>query len=272
MIKALSRLLMILVGTIVCISGWMLMFEDQYIYFPEKAVLHAPSSVDLDYRTIHPVTRDGVTLHGWHIPHPGARYTVLHFHGNAGNISHRLHLYQRWHKMGLAVLAVDYRGYGKSGGNISEDGLYEDARASWQYLTTKLGIPASQIIIAGRSLGCAVAVQLAIEAKAAGLVLETPFTSAPALARTFYPWLPVGFLMRTKLETLGRVGQIKIPLLIISAENDEIVPAGMAEEIYAAANEPKTLVTLPGGHNGFDGISEKEYIAAWTRWLATLPE
>jgi len=248
------------------------MFEDRYIYFPEKEVLYTPSSVGLEFRTVQPVTSDGITLHGWYIPHPAARYTVLHFHGNAGNISHRLHLYGRWHEMGLSVFAVDYRGYGQSGGTPSEKGLYEDGRASWQYLTGKLNVPAEHIILAGRSLGCAVAAQLGGEVKAAGLVLETPFTSAPDLARTFYPWLPIGFLMRTKLDTLSRIRRIHLPLLIIRAGEDEIVPAAMAEEIFSAAHEPKIFVTLPGGHNGFDGISEKEYLAAWRQWVATLPK
>ncbi|MDQ7010869.1 MAG: alpha/beta hydrolase [Mariprofundaceae bacterium] len=248
------------------------MFEDRYIYFPEKEVLYTPSSVGLEFSTVRPVTRDGVTLHGWYIPHPAARHTVLHFHGNAGNISHRLHLYARWHRMGLAVFAVDYRGYGQSGGAPSEDGLYGDARASWQYLTGKLHVPAKRIILAGRSLGCTVASQLAIEVNAAGLVLETPFTSAPDLARTFYPWLPVGFLMRTRLDTLAKMRQTRLPLLVIRAGEDEIVPAGMAEEIFSAAHEPKMFVILPGGHNGFDGVSEEAYLAAWHKWLVTLPK
>lgn len=272
----LSRLLIILAGSVALVSGWMLMFEDGYIYFPSRDMLHTPADVGLSFTEHRFTTQDDVSLHGWHMPHTAARHTVLHFHGNAGNISHRLHLYQRWHKMGLGVFAVDYRGYGKSSGKPSEDGLYEDARASWQHLTAKLGIPASQVIIAGRSLGCAVAAQLAVNlgdrTRPAGIALETPFTNAPALARIFYPWLPVSLLMRTKLETLGRVGQIRLPLLLISAENDEIVPAGMGKTIYAAANEPKTFVTLSGGHNGFDTFSEKAYVTAWKKWLTTLSE
>ncbi len=266
------KVFIILISVLAGISGWILIFENRYIYFPEREVLHTPSSLGLDYMTVHPVTRDGIVLHGWYIPHATPRYAVLHFHGNAGNISHRLHLYARWHKMGLAVLAVDYRGYGMSAGKPDEHGLYEDARTSWQYLTRELGMPARGLIIMGRSLGCAVAAHLASEVDAAGLVLETPFTNAPDMARELYPWLPVNFLMRTRLDTLDSIRRIRLPLLVISAGEDEIVPAGMAKEVFSAAAEPKTFVSLPGGHNGFDSFSEQAYIGAWRQWLATLPK
>ncbi len=269
-LRFLSFPMLILSGTLVCVSGWMLVFEDSYIYFPEKALPQTPASVGLSYRDIRPTTRDGVALHGWYIPHASARHTVLHFHGNAGNISYRLDLYARLHKMGLSVLAVDYRGYGKSGGKPSEEGLYEDARASWQNLTSTLNVPAHSIIIAGRSLGSAVAAHLASEVNAAGLVLETPFTSAPAMARKLYPWLPVGLLMRTRMDTLARIRGIRCPKLIIGARDDEMVPVVMAEEIASAAPGPKQLIILNGGHNDFDSVSEKAYAAAWRRWLETL--
>ena len=272
MFHVLSRTLLILLLPFIAMTGWMLMFEDQYIYFPSQDVLLTPADVGLSFTEHQFRTQDDVGLHSWWVPGSGSRYTILHFHGNAGNISHRLHLHQRWHEMGLGVFAVDYRGYGKSGGDISEDGLYEDARASWRYLTSELGVPASQIIIAGRSMGCAVATELAGKVRPAGIVLETPFTNVPDLARAIYPWLPVSFLIRTKLETLARVGQLHLPMLLISAADDEIVPAGMAEKIFSEANEPKTRVALPGGHNGFDTVSEKAYVTAWKAWLATLPE
>ena len=270
MLRFLSLPMLILTGALACISGWMLVFEDSYIYFPEETLSQTPASVGLSYRDVRPVTRDGVVLHGWYIPHPAARHTVLHFHGNAGNISYRLDLYARLHRMGLSVLAVDYRGYGKSGGRPSEEGLYEDARASWRLLTGRLEVPGRSTIIAGRSLGSAVAACLAGEVKAAGLVLETPFTSAPAMARKLYPWLPVGLLMRTRMDTLARIRSIRHPKLIIGAREDEIVPVEMAEDIFSAAPEPKQLIILDGGHNDFDSVSEKAYAAAWRQWLDTL--
>jgi hypothetical protein len=267
----LSRLAFILLSTTLFVSGWMLMFEDQYIYYPTREIYNTPKTVGLKFQDIHLTTDDGIALHGWLIPHPNARFTLLHFHGNAGNISHRLHLYEQWYRMGLSVFAIDYRGYGKSEGTPSEAGFYSDARAAWKELVKRQKIPASQIIIAGRSLGCAVAAKLATETKPAALVLETPFTSIPDMAAEHYPWIvPIQFLAQTQFNTLDLIGQVYAPTMVISAGNDEIVPAAMSEKIYAGANEPKQFITLSGNHNDFDISSSSTYARAWNRWLNQL--
>jgi fermentation-respiration switch protein FrsA (DUF1100 family) len=267
----LSRLAFILLSTTLFVSGWMLMFEDQYIYYPTREIHNTPKTVGLKFQDIHLTTDDGTALHGWLIPHPEARFTLLHFHGNAGNISHRLHLYEQWYRMGLSLFAIDYRGYGKSEGTPSEAGFYSDARAAWKELVKRQKVPASQIIIAGRSLGCAVAAKLATETKPAALVLETPFTSIPDMAAEHYPWIvPVQFLAQTQFDTLDLIGHVDAPTMVISAENDEIVPTAMGKKIYAGANEPKQFVTLSGNHNDFDIASSSTYVRAWNRWLNQL--
>ncbi len=272
MLRMLSRLLFVLALIYVGTTGWMLVSEDRYIYFPDAVMLHTPADAGLSFTEHRFDTADGVSLYAWWMPAAGSGRAVLHFHGNMGNISHRLHLYRRWHGMGLGVFAVEYRGFGKSGGQPSEDGLYEDALAGWRYLTGQLGIPPARIIIAGRSLGCAVAADLAGRVRPAGAVLETPFTSIPDMAGYMYPWLPLSLLARTRMNTLAKVRAIHEPLLLIRAKNDRIVPSAMAEKIFAAAHEPKTLRTLAGGHNDFDTVSGKAYFSVWKQWLATLPE
>jgi len=266
-----SRIVLITLATTAVVSGWMLMFEEQYIYYPEKEIARTPETAGLKFQDIYLTTDDDISLHGWLIPHPAARFTLLHFHGNAGNISHRLHLYENWHRMGLSVFAIEYRGYGKSEGAPSEAGFYSDARAAWEELVKRQNIPASAIIIAGRSLGCAVATKLATETKPAALVLETPFTSIADMAAEHYPWLiPLRFLVQAKFDTLDLVGRVHAPVMVISAENDELVPVAMGQNIYAAANEPKEVVTLSGGHNDFDLSSSPAYIKAWHQWLNRL--
>lgn len=267
--KWLSLLLLLLVG-LLAVSALMLLFEKKYIYFPDSDIAATPAATGLPYREVRITAGDGVALHGWFIPASGARKTLLHFHGNAGNISHRLHLYRQWHQLGLNILAIDYRGYGRSGGSISEAGIYHDAEAAWQYLTSELNIPPENTIIAGRSLGAAVAAKLAIGKKAAGLVLETPFTSIREMAAEHYPWLPVRALIHTRLDTLAYVQKAGLPLLVIAATDDEIVPIAMPQRIYAEARTPKRLVQLPGGHNDFDILSETAYIEAWKNWLESL--
>jgi len=267
----LTRFVVILLSTMLFVSGWMLMFEDQYIYYPTKEIDHTPATYGLKFQNIHLTTEDGVVLHGWLMPHAKARFTLLHFHGNAGNISHRLHLYEQWHRMGISLLAIDYRGYGKSEGAPSEAGFYSDGRAAWKELVKRQNIPASQIIISGRSLGCAVAAKLATETKPAALVLETPFTNIPDMAAEHYPWIvPIQYLARTQFDTLDLIAQVKTPTMVITAQNDELVPEAMSEKIYAAAHQPKQLVTLSGSHNDFDISSSSTYTTAWQQWLNQL--
>ena len=267
---AIYRALLILALSFVGVLAYMVAFEDQYIYFPDSELQQTPAAFDLPFEALAFRTPDGVMLHGWYMPHPDAHFTVLHFHGNAGNISHRLHLYRRWHELGLSVFAFDYRGYGKSGDTPSEAGLYEDGRAAWHELTVRLKTPPGSVILAGRSLGCAVAAKLSTEVKAAGLVLETPFTSVPDMADHHYPWLPLRFFMQSKFDLLKIIRENPVPLLIISAQNDEILLAGMDERIYEAAGEPKVFDSLSGGHNDFDITSSQAYKQAWQAWLSGL--
>jgi alpha-beta hydrolase superfamily lysophospholipase len=250
--------------------SYMVSFEDQFIYFPSRELQHKPSDVGLQFEEVRFQASDGERLFGWYMPHPSARFTVLHFHGNAGNISHRLPLYRRWHAMGLAVFAFDYRGYGKSTGKPGEAGLYNDARAAWLQLTEKYGTAPETVIITGRSLGAAVAAKLAGEVEAAGLALETPFTSIPDMAAHHYPLLPLRWLVRSQYDLETMVQSLHMPLLLISAESDEIVPAGMAEQIFGAGSEPKTHRVLAGGHNDFDMRSDKAYSEIWLAWLRQL--
>ena len=251
--------------------GAMTLFEKHYIYFPEAEIRQTPADVGLGFVEQRFRTADGLLLHGWYMPAAAGRLTLLHFHGNAGNISHRLPLYRQWHELGLSVFAFDYRGYGKSEGEPGEEGVYVDARAAWQALSTIDGFSAERTIIAGRSLGAAVAARLASEVDAAGLVLETPFTSIPDMAAYHYPWLPLRWLARSRFDTLATVSRVRLPLLLISAGDDRIVPSGMAERIFAAANEPKQHLRLPGGHNDFDMSPDGKYLQAWRAWLASLP-
>jgi len=270
MMNLLFRAITVLALSLAGVLAYMVAFEDQYIYFPDSELQQTPVAFDLPFEELTFRTSDGVMLHGWYMPHPDARFTVLHFHGNAGNISHRLHLYRRWHAFGLSVFAFDYRGYGKSEGKPGEDGLYEDGRAAWHELTDRLKTPPDSVIFAGRSLGSAVAANLSTEMKAAGLALETPFTSVPDMADHYYPWLPLRFFMQSRFDLLEAIKGNTAPLLIISAQDDEIVPTGMDERIFSAAGGPKTHHALPGGHNDFDITSSQTYEQAWRGWLAGL--
>lgn len=244
--------------------------DDAFVYFPARQWAMTPADAGLRYEDRWIYAADGVRLHAWYIPHPRPRATVLHFHGNAGNVSHRVPLYARLAELGLTVLAVDYRGYGRSAGHPDEPGLYEDGRAAWGELTGGLGASAEQIVIAGRSLGSAVAVAVAAEHRCRGVVLETPFTSLPDLARVHYPFLPVGWLLRGRYDSLSRAPRLRAPTLVIEAANDEIIPRRLVDKLHAALPAPAGRVRLAGGHNDFDQVSSRGHANAWSGFLDAL--
>jgi len=274
--KTLLRIAMVLLLTISVSVGWMVAHESDYIYFPDKTMAQNPHVVGLSFRRQIFTTADGVPLHGWYMPHRHARFTLLHLHGNAGNISDRLAQYRRWHDMGLAVFAFDYRGYGLSSGAPSEEGLYADARAAWVLLTGALGIPPENIIIAGRSLGSAVASHLATQVaeQPAGLALEVPFTSIPDMSGAEYPWLPLRWFVHSRFDNAAAMARIKAPLLILSADHDEIIPDWMAGRLVEAHAQAGPLLQgrLAGGHNDFDARSEHDYRRIWLQWLSSLSQ
>jgi len=267
--KMILRLLVILLFVIGGVA-YMVSFEKDFIYSPDREMGQTPHDDGLTFRNVSFKSEDGVTLHGWYMPHAHARFTLLHLHGNGGNMSHRINQYRRWHAMGLAVFAFDYRGYGSSSGAPSEAGLYLDAKAAWAQLIKTRGLKPGNIIIAGRSLGCAVAARLAADVQPAGLALEAPFTNIPDMSQAYYPWLPLRWIVKTQFDTEGAVRESKTPLLLISAQSDEIIPAGMADRVFAAHPGQKLRGKLPGGHNDFDIVSERPYIRLWQLWLNSL--
>jgi fermentation-respiration switch protein FrsA (DUF1100 family) len=219
------------------------------IYFPDDELIATPADRGLAYRDVALTTEDGVRLHAWLVTHPHPRGAVVYFHGNAGNISHRLQTLSFWHGMGFETLIVDYRGYGRSEGTPEEEGTYRDALAAWRYLTGEHGVPADRVVVFGRSLGAAVAIWLASREQPAALIAEAPFTSIPDLGQTLYPFMPVRLLARIHYDNRGRIGQVRAPVLVAHSPDDEVVPFEQGREVFAAAAQPKRFMTLAGGHN-----------------------
>lgn len=268
--RVLLRLILILALFVGASVAYMVTFENHYIFSPSKNLVYSPNAVGLDFSVQTFPSTDGVRLYGWYMPNPDARFALLVLHGNSGNISQRLKQYRHWHDLGLAVFAFDYRGFGKSSGKPDEAGLYADARAAWQLMTGTFGIPPDKIIITGRSLGGAVAAHLAAEVKPAGLALEVPFTSIPDMSAERYPWLPLRWLVRSRFDTQAALKKVQVPLLLISARGDKIVPAWMPEKLFAMYTEPKLHGSLDGQHGDFDSVSLRPYLKLWSIWLDSL--
>ena len=236
---------------------------------PGRTLTMTPTDVGMDFQDVSIATTDGVMLHGWFIAGRSSR-VLLFFHGNAGNISHRLDSIAQFRELGLSVLIIDYRGYGQSTGRTTESGIYRDADAAWRYLIDDRGIVANDIVIFGRSLGASVASWLASEYQPSALIVESSFTSIPDIAQDIYPWLPVRWLSRLSHATRDYVRDVRCPILIIHSRDDEIIPFRHGEAIFAAANEPRTLLTIRGTHNDAFLLDERAYVAGLRTFLAGL--
>ena len=226
-----------------------------------------PADADLPYSDLEIATDDGERLHGWWIPaRGGAAGHVLLCHGNAGNVGDRLPHAALLTAAGFDVLLFDYRGYGRSSGRPGEDGTYRDARAARAELLEQPGVDVARVLYVGESLGGAVSLALALEALPAGLVLQSTFTSIRDMARRHYPFIPRA-LVPDAYPSLSRIGGLRAPLLVIHGERDGIVPPMHAEELFAAAPEPKQLHRIAGaGHNDLLTLAGEEWartIAAW---------
>ena len=262
-IMILTILFFIIIGEIGC--G----IEKSFIFFPEKEIIEKPTDIGLAYEDLYLPTSDDIKINGWFIPFSGARTTLLWFHGNAGNLSHRVDQLRYIHyRLRLNILMIDYREYGRSEGIATEEGTYQDALASYDYLLTRIDIDPKRIVVFGQSLGAAVAVDLALQRRVSGLILEAPFTSIKDMAHVTLPWLPIGPLLAIQYDSLSKISRIDVPLLIIHGDRDEIVPYSQGQRLFQAAREPKTFYAIAGvGHNDTYVVGGESYFEAIAHFI-----
>ncbi len=244
-----KRLVMVVLLTYVGVCVVVTMLQSRLIYFPTRDYTATPDEVGLHFEELMLPTSDGLSIAAWFIPHPDAKGNVIFSHGNAGNISGRLHSIKLLHNMGVNVLAFDYRGYGRSEGKPGEQGTYRDAEAAWQYLVETRGESAERIVLFGRSLGGAVAIDLARRHTPAALVVESTFTSLVDIGRLHYPLLPVRWILTYRYDSIEKVPHITCPKLFIHGEDDTLIPYANGRKLFDAAAEPKQFLTTPGDHN-----------------------
>ncbi len=245
--------------------------QPKLVYFPEagRELIATPGAIGLEYDELQLTAADGVRLHAWYVKAPAPRGVVLFFHGNAGNISHRLDSLAQFARLGYDTLIFDYRGYGRSDGSPSEAGTYLDGDAAWDYLVRQRGVAPADVVLFGESLGAAVAARLASQTEPRALVLLSAFTSIPDLGQELYPILPVKWLARIQYPTLDYVGTVRAPVLVAHSRDDEIVPFPHGERLYAAAPEPKRFVVMRGGHNEAFFFVSPEWERALADFLAS---
>ena len=264
--KALTSLLMIASATYLLLCIVVYFYQGRMVFLahmPGRELTASPAEIGLEFEDVTINTKDGQQIHGWYIPVADSKGTVLFFHGNAGNISHRLESIAVFNRMGVDVLIVDYRGYGQSSGKPSEQGLYADGEAAWTYLTNQRGIDPGRIIIFGRSLGGIVGASVAANRSPGGLIIESSFTSGIDMARQIYWFLPAKLITRLEFPLLDFVREVQSPVLVIHSRDDEIIPFEMGEAIYEGIESAdKTFLEIWGGHNTGFYLSEAVYIPA----------
>lgn len=247
---------------------------NSYILVPKQKLTFTPAKYRMAYQEVWFPAQDGVELNGWFLPGRPDQPLVLLFHGNAGNLSDNVEYLNLLHGCGFPLFIFDYRGFGKSQGEaLKERDLYRDARGALTYLEQR-GWSRDRIIFFGQSLGSAVALQMALEGPAAGLVMESSFTSMPDMVKHFsaLAYYTVGWWsLNLPLDNLDKIALAQVPLLLIHGDRDPVVPVAMSQRLYAKAGAPKMLhIIRGGGHCNAYEVAPSAYIAAWRSYLTSV--
>jgi hypothetical protein len=253
----LITVLVFIVGCYLVICAAAFLLQRQLIYHPFLTIVATPQDYGLEYHQLRLQSDAGVEFDIWQIPAGTSRISVVHFHGNADNISTNLDTYKTLHELGINVYAVEYRGYGKSTGKPSEKGITADVAVFAAYLRSVLDTNSSVVIAMGRSLGGAVAVKFARVYPVRGLILESTFSCMSDVASQAFPFLPVSVILREQYNSEAIVRELQVPVLVFHSREDEVVPFQTGEKLFSAVPGPKRFVEIHGSHNSGYQTSEE---------------
>ena len=245
--------------------------ENQLIYFPPRYPegFPAPQTYQGEVEEVWLLTEDGVKINAFYRSNPPSKQVLLWFHGNAENIGYGLEHLRALAKIGVNILAVDYRGYGKSEGKPDEAGVYHDADAAYDYLIKQRHFRPEDIIIYGHSLGGAVAIDLASRRPCGGLIIQSSFINARAMARRMFAIPLIEYVVKSRFDSLQKIREVHAPILIVHGTRDDLVPFRMGQQLFAAAPEPKRFYPIEGaGHNDLMEIGAVSYLACLQRFVA----
>lgn len=238
------------------------------LFLPTRAHQLHPLTYGIPYEELTIKTKDGLNLNAWFLnadaptaglvqaapPLPPMKRLdknpiVLFFHGNGGNISHRVQKMRYFIQMGASVLIFDYRGYGKSEGRPGELGTYRDGKAAAAEVLLRAGGASDRVFYYGESLGCAIALQTALDIPPRGLILDSAFTSTADMGALVFPWLPSRLLVKNRYDNAEKIGRLTVPLLMLHSPDDDIIPFAMGRSIFEAAPPSKQFIETTGDHN-----------------------
>jgi fermentation-respiration switch protein FrsA (DUF1100 family) len=246
------------------------LIENQLIYFPPRYPegFPPPQTYESEVEDVWLLTADGVRINAFYRSNPASKQVLLWFHGNAENIGYGIEHLRALAKTGASILAVDYRGYGKSEGKPDEAGVYHDADAAYDYLIKQRHFRAQDIIIYGHSLGGAVAVNLASRRPCGGLIVQSSFTSARAMARRMFAIPLIQYVVKSRFDSQQLIRDVHAPILIVHGTRDEVVPFAMGQQLFAAAPEPKSFYPIEwAGHNNLMEVGGEPYLACLRRFV-----
>ena len=256
--------------------GYLKLNETDLVFPREIAVGGYPRAADslgLPYRTVTFRTSDSVLLSAWEVPanEPSGMWVLL-CHGQTGNLATttRPQYYAYLRAIGVNILAFDWRGFGSSEGSPSEEGLYRDATAAYQYLRGTQRVPPDSIVIYGHSLGTAPAIELATRVPAAGLVIEGGPKSVVARAQEIYPYLPIGVAVSSRFNSIGRISRVTIPILFLHAREDTRIPFAHGRALFDSAKAAKRFVDLSGQHHDAFLADSAKYFGEYARFVSEL--
>lgn len=257
------------------LATWMYLSQRRLLYMPRRELVTTPNDAGLAFEDVYLKNGLGTIIHAWWMPHEQPRFTLLFSHGNGGNVSHRLESLRIFHDLGLSVLIYDYSGYGQSQGEPGETATYADARAAWNWLARERGIDPETIILFGRSLGGAVAAELAARltrqgVTPAGLIFESTFTSVPDMGALLYPWLPVRQLARFHYNSENALRNVTLPSFFLHSRDDDIIPFELGKRLYDGYRGPKSFMELLGDHNTGFLYTGQVYADGLDRFLSGL--
>ncbi len=272
LIELLAVILIIALLVYIFVCLWLFFRQDELLFQPGKWQPNSPCPRDmgLDFKEGF-LRSGGEDICFWYLENPNAQMTVLLLHGNAGNLSDRIDLLNALYDFGLSIFVIDYRGYGKSTGIPTEEGLYQDARSAYDYMINALNINPEQIVIYGRSLGGAVAIDLvwSMAINKGKLIMDASFTSLGDISKRLYPFLPVGLLLKYKFDSIHKIKNIMIPVLFVYSKEDELIPLSMGQDLFEhCPSSMKDMVILKHGlHNDVFFEDKDSFFAALRNFL-----
>ncbi len=266
-VQRMAYIIVSIIAVVLLLWAYVRRLENKNLYFPTREMEQMPEDFGLEYQDIFLTTADRVKINGWYFPSREPQGVVLFFHGNGENISQRIDVAQFFHERGFEVFLVDYRGYGRSKGRPSEQGLYNDAKASYDFLVNEKSKRPEEIIVYGFSLGGAVAIDLASRVDISLLIVQSGFTSAEDMGKRLYPGVPLRRFIKQRYDSILKIDKIGVPVLIIHSPDDEVIPFEHGKRLYEKAREPKAFVETSGEHCDTPHFTEQDHIQKLMNFL-----